>query len=59
MESIYKRKTDSDLIVEYKQFENKMKNGKLTVHEQRMYITLLSEIADRWTKQNEVEEAER
>lgn len=55
MESIYKRRADSDLIVEYKQFENKMKNGKLTVHEQRMYVTLLSEISDRWIKQNEIE----
>ena len=32
-----------------------MKNGKLTVHEQRMYVTLLSEISDRWIKQNEIE----
>ena len=53
MESIYKRRTDSDLVVEYKQFEEKMKNGKLTVHEQRIYITLLTEIGDRWMKQIE------
>ncbi|CUN19602.1 hypothetical protein G4945_14210 [Anaerostipes hadrus] len=53
MESIYKRRTDSDLVEEYKQFEKKMKNGKLTIHEQRMYITLLTEIGDRWIKQIE------
>ena len=53
MESIYKRRTDSDLVEEYKQFEKKMKNGKLTIHEQRMYIILLTEIGDRCIKQIE------
>lgn len=33
--------------------KKKMKNGKLTIHEQRMYITLLTEIGDRWIKQIE------
>lgn len=54
---MYKRKSNEKLIEEYKQFRAATKE-KLTVHEIRMYFTLLSEIADRWVKQNEIEEME-
>lgn len=53
IESIYKRKTDNDLIIAYKKYKDRLEYGKLTIYEQRMYISLLTEIGDRWIKQIE------
>lgn len=57
MENIYKRKSDEELIMVYKQFKAIAKD-QLTVHELRMYFSLMMEISDRWVKQNEIEEME-
>lgn len=50
IESIYKRKTDNELIIAYKKDKDRLGHGKLTIPEQGMYIKLLTEIGDRWIK---------
>ena len=46
IENIYKRKTDNDLIMAYKKYKDRLGYGRLNIHEQRMYINLLTEIAN-------------
>lgn len=46
MENIYKRKSDEELVMQYKQFKAIAKD-QLTVHEIRMYFSLMGEISDR------------
>lgn len=53
IESIYKAKTDNDLIMAYKKYKDRLGYGRLNIHEQRMYINLLTEIGNRWIKQIE------
>ena len=55
IESIYKDKTDRNLVKAYKEYKDRLEHGKLTIYEQRMYISLLTEISDRWIKQIENE----